>query len=138
MRKFRVKVTCDYKKYLRWTGGSKDWIESDWPGGGEINGMYYNGFIWVRTLNPLTLFHEYIHHILGHSDDVWYISPRLFLDILHSFWDVAYWRLTRITTSWKRKQEAIRRIKESTKDWLDWVLCRDEEDEEGSISEKSK
>lgn len=125
MRKFRVKVTTDAKEYFEWTGGTFEWLESDWKVDGAIkNGMYINGFIWVKTLNPLLIFHEFIHHIIGHSDDVWYISVRLFLDIFHDLWDVAYWRLTRLHLSQERKQEAIKRIKFSINDWLDWVLCR--------------
>ena len=126
MRKFGVKVTTDLKEYFQWTGGTFEWLASDWKVDTAIkNGMYINGFIWVKTLNPLLIFHEFIHHIIGHSDDVWYISVRLFLDIFHDFWDVAYWRLTRLHLTQERKQEAIRRIKESIGDWLDWCLCRD-------------
>jgi len=124
MRTFRVKVTTDLEEYYAWTGGDRDWLKGSYGGKYPVKGMYFNGHIWVRTLNPFTLFHEFIHHIIGHSDDVWYISVRLFGDILNCIWDISYFRLTWLRAPKERSQEALRRLKASINDWLDWVLCR--------------
>lgn len=120
MRSFRVKVTTDLEYYLSLGNNFlREGLDLS-----QVNGLYSNNVIWVRTLNPLILFHEFIHHLIGLSDDPWYISPRLFADFLQVCWDVIYFRLTRIRISKERSKEALRRLRESWNDWLDWVLCR--------------
>jgi len=129
MRKFRIKVTTNFKEYLELTKISLfvdlqrffNFINGKY----NPEGLYYNYVIWVSKLSPKLLFHEFVHHIIGHPSDVWYINLRLFGDILNCLWDITYFRLTRLKASKEQSQEAIRRLKESIKDWLDWVLCRD-------------
>lgn len=121
MRSFRVQITTDLEQYKEWTKGFAT-VLSLCPG---TKGLYFNGCIWISTLRPLTLGHEFIHHLIGHSAEPFFISPRLFSDFLNVLWDVIYYRLTNFRTSKERDREAIRRLKTSLNDWLDWILCRE-------------
>jgi hypothetical protein len=93
-------VTTDIEEYARLTGRTNSRVQS-----GYETGLYFNGVIWVKSLNPKSLFHEYIHHIIGHEDDPKYVSVELYKCFLHTLWDVFYFRLTRFRVSKEQKIE---------------------------------
>jgi len=116
------KVTTDYKEYYRLCNGKCLGIR-EYPTP-TAKGYYSNSIIWVRQLKPITLFHEFIHHVLhsiGNRDG----GTRLFFDLIDDIQDTFYhsirykgWRSKRV--KWIVKDI----IKTSWNDWLDWMLCR--------------
>ena len=126
------RVTTSYKEFTKLTkdrdisipDSTMKFIFSDVLG---LQGFYIDGVIWVAKLNPMTLLHEMVHHIIGHSSDINYLDIALFRHIFHSIWDVFCFRLTHFRMSDEQKRGAIDRIKKSIHDFLWWTLCWDVE-----------
>jgi len=125
MRKFRIKVTTDPEEYYKWSGSGTAREYYSFP---DFKGCYINGIIYVKTLSPFSLGHEMVHHVIG-MEVYNSASLCLFRDIIQTFWDIAYYRLTRIRSPKERSYEALRRLKESINDWLNWILCREIEED---------
>lgn len=90
-------------------------------------GLCGNKTIWVRTLSPITLLHEFVHYPIRqlHLKAIKFKSPLIvmFLDFLTHLHDFVngilrykYWR--------DRVHECIEVLTLDVEDWLDWVLCR--------------
>ena len=89
----------------------------------SIKGGYYNNTIWLRQKNPLTLFHELIHHFfrsIGNHDG----GTRLFFDFLNQIYE-SIWCFIRYSDWRKNCHLVLEDIKITWNDFLNWQLCRD-------------
>ena len=119
------KVTCNLDRFCEWSK------LLDRPNSRYLNGAYTDGFMYVRKLSPLTLFHEFIHHIIGQTNNstkIKYINLQLFRDFLNKLWDTVWFRFMHIKIDGKfgkgSSMNLINNVRLELNDWLDWVLCR--------------
>jgi hypothetical protein len=125
-------VTTDWHEF--WKLAIKDGHINEEPREG-LYGEYLYGVIWVKKLSPLTLGHEFIHHLfrlIGNSDG----GTRLFFDFLNCVYEEVFgfvchksWRNQKVIQCDGKNTSQIwmqlETILESWNDWLDWQLCRD-------------
>jgi hypothetical protein len=111
-------VTTDLKEFIKYAGHSE-------PPHDSIGGLYFEGMIWVRKLRPLTIGHEFTHHVFrsfGNYDG----GTRLFFDFLNAMYEAIYGFVRH--SDWRKKgniHTIIKYVVIAWNDWLDWQLCRD-------------
>jgi len=107
-------VTTDFKEYKKL---SYSMLKEPSK---TAKGYYYNGVIWLKELSPLTLLHEYTHHILnsiGNED----FGTRRFFDLIDAIQDgfyhtIRYKHCRDKETRWYIKEM----LKEILEDIIDW------------------
>jgi len=112
------KVTRDFNEYRKLSGSSLQKPSS------TAKGYYYNGIIWIKDLEPLTLLHEFTHYILNNVGNTSFLMRRFFdlVDFIQDcfFHYVRYkeWRNLEV------KQMIIEGIQEIIEDITTWIMCK--------------
>ncbi len=110
------KVTLSLVEYIKHAKGN--YVHSE-----TSKGQYFNGMMWIKELNIITITHELIHHIL-HSIGNGNGSTRLFFDFIDTIYETLHGIL--FYKDWRRNiKYAFENVRCSWKDFLDFSLCRE-------------
>lgn len=113
------KVHTDYSVYQELTG-------SDYPVSKYTKGLYKEGRVWLGKMDPITLLHEFNHHVLWSVGGLRSASRRLFFDLIDVIMDGFYHWLRYPNKREKQEWGIIGDvIRDSWNDWLDWIFCRE-------------
>jgi len=113
------KVFVDYDDYQQATNSDYPFLSR------HTKGLYKEGKIWIQYKDPLTLLHEFMHHVTWSVGGLKSASRRLLFDVIDSILD-GFYHWLRYKNSRKKQRWSLTWsvILENWNDWLDWVLCR--------------
>jgi hypothetical protein len=122
------KVTYDLDEYCRMTLTSLEELNAGlkerYGKTAKFNGLYWNGGIWVPRADFLSIFHEFIHHIIHWVPDSNNGSARFFIDFIEMGYDCV-WGFVRYKGNRNRIWCLVDWGKTAWNDFLDFYLCRD-------------
>ena len=112
------KVTKDFNEYRKLSGSSLQKPSN------TAKGYYYNGVIWIKDLEPITLTHEFTHYILNSIGNTDFLIRRLF-DLIDFIQDSFYHYLRyKGCRDLETKQIIIKGIHEIIEDITTWITCK--------------
>jgi len=112
------KVTRDFNEYRKLSGSSLQKPSS------TAKGYYYNGVMWIKDLEPLTLLHEFSHCILNSVGNTDFLIRRFF-DLMDFIQDSFYHYLRyKRCRDLETKQVIIKGIREIIEDIKTWITRR--------------
>jgi hypothetical protein len=112
------KVTKDFSEYRKLSGSSLQKPSV------TAKGYYYNGVIWVKHLDPLTLGHEFTHYMLNSVGNTSFLTRRLF-DLIDFIQDSFYHYLRyEKCRDLETKHIIMKGIHEIIEDIKIWITCK--------------